>query len=300
MKLDPRHLAQLSMIVEVGSFQLAAERLGLTQPALSRNMRTLEDRLGTRLFKRDGRRSLPNEVGQRLAQNGIAIRMAQEAAEIVAEQVSKGAAGELRLGAPPILAGQFLTPILAAFMLENPNCSVTLRSALLHDLKNMLLLGQIDNILGPQNLVDTTDGLEFQSLVEDRLGLLVRVGHPLAQRKDVQPTELEQQPWLMPSRSSQLRQQAEIALLSAGITRTSIKCETDNIRSALELVEYTDMITPMPRLSVAAYLLDKLTFLTFDHPQFRRPVGIIHRTNTPNTKVQSVFLENLKKIYGSS
>ena len=44
MKIDSRHLAQLSFIVEAGSFQGAADRLGLTQPALSRNMRTLEQR----------------------------------------------------------------------------------------------------------------------------------------------------------------------------------------------------------------------------------------------------------------
>ncbi|MBM7069756.1 LysR family transcriptional regulator [Actibacterium sp. 188UL27-1] len=46
IKLDPQHLAQLSVLVEAGSFQAAADRLGLIQPALSRNMKALEQRLG--------------------------------------------------------------------------------------------------------------------------------------------------------------------------------------------------------------------------------------------------------------
>ena len=78
MKLDPKHLAQLSVIVEAGSFQSAADRLGVTQPALSRNMRALEGRLGTPVFKREGRRSVPNSLGLRLARNGLAIRLAEE------------------------------------------------------------------------------------------------------------------------------------------------------------------------------------------------------------------------------
>ena len=124
MKLDPRHLAQLSAIVEAGSFQLAAERQGLTQSALSRNMKTLEDRLGTPLFQRDGRRSEPNGVALRLAKSGLAIRMAQEQASGHADNIASGEAGELRLGAPPIVAGKYLTDVLASFINENPSCTM--------------------------------------------------------------------------------------------------------------------------------------------------------------------------------
>ena len=99
MKLDPKHLAQLSVVVEAGSFQSAADRLGLTQPALSRNMKTLEARLGAPLFRRTGRRSIPNSLGMRLARNGLAIRLAEEQAGIVADQSVQGSVGELRIGA---------------------------------------------------------------------------------------------------------------------------------------------------------------------------------------------------------
>lgn len=294
MKLDPRHLAQLSVIVEAGSFQLAAERLGLTQPALSRNMRKLEERLDTAIFQRDGRRSIPNEVGRRLAQNGIAIRNAEEAASVVAGQISKGAIGELRLAAPPVLAGEFLTPALAQFMRENPNCTVELRSGLLHDLKSMLGRGQIDLVIGPRSIADPSEGLEFNFLMDDRLGLLARHDHPLVKRQSLGAADLEKQPWLMPSRGSQLRQQTELALIAAGVSTIEVKCETDNIRSALELVSHSDMLTPMPTKSISPYIQDRLAFVAFDHRQFDRPIGTIRRRDTPASKVEETFLSTLR------
>jgi DNA-binding transcriptional LysR family regulator len=298
MKLDPRHLAQLSVIHEAGSFELAAKRLGLTQPALSRNMRKLEERLGTPIFTRNGRRSIPNGIGRRLAQNGIAIRDAQETASVVAAQISKGAMGELRLGAPPVLAGKFLTPALAEFMNKNPNCSVELRSGLLYELKSMLGRGQIDLVIGPRSIADPNEGLEFEFIMQDCLGILARQNHPIISLSNLTATELESQAWLMPSRGSQMRQQAELALLAAGVSSINVRCETDNIRSALELVEESDLITPMPRKSIAPYLENRLAFIDFNHPQFLRPVGAIRRRNTSINRIEEVFLEGLKLAFG--
>ncbi|PWQ94608.1 LysR family transcriptional regulator [Leucothrix arctica] len=108
MKLDPRHLAQLSVILEAGSYQLAAEKLGVTQPALSRNIKTLEERLGGAVFDRSGRKAVPTELGRRLARSGFSIRIAEEQASAYAALVTEGTAGELRIGAPPIVAGRFI------------------------------------------------------------------------------------------------------------------------------------------------------------------------------------------------
>lgn len=293
MKLDPKHLAQLSVIVEAGSFQTAADRLSLTQPALSRNMQTLEARLKSRLFKRDGRRSVPNALGLRLAKNGLAIRLAEEQAGIVAIQSAQGSYGELKLGAPPIVAGRFLTNALSRFIKDNPNCSVELRTGLVHELRSMLERGQIDVVLGPQSLADPTDGLKFIPLVNDRVGILCRVGHALTRRSSIMPSDLEKQVWLAHSRGSLLRQQTEAAMIASGLHTVHIGCETDSIRSVLEIIADTDLITTMPMATTSPYLEDRLVFLSFDHPQFHRPLGVIRRKDTPNNHVEEKFLAML-------
>lgn len=300
MKLDPRHLAQLSVIVEAGSFQSAADRLGLTQPALSRNMRSMEQRLGTALFQRDGRRSIPNKLGQKLARNGLAIRLAEEQAEISADQSAQGTLGELRIGAPPIVAGRFLTPTLSDFIKRNPICSVELRTGLVHELRSMLERGQIDAVLGPQSLADPSDALRFDHLIDDRVGLLCRAGHPMTTRKSIMASDLESQQWLTHSRGSLLRQQTESAMIAAGIVSIQVVVETDSIRSALEIVSQTDLITTMPRATTAPYLQEDLVFLDFDSPHFHRPLGIVRRKDTPGSDLEKTFFDCLLAAVRSS
>ncbi len=293
MKLDPKHLAQLSVIVEAGSFQTAADRLGLTQPALSRNMKTLEGRLDTVLFNRDGRKSVPNALGLRLARNGQAIRLAEEQASVLADQSALGAVGELRIGAPPIVAGRFLSSATATFIRENPNCVVELRTGLVHELRSMLERGQVDLVLGPQSLADSSDNLEFKRLIDDRVGILCRTGHPLTSRAQVMASDLEAQFWLAHSRGSLLRQQTEAAMIASGVTSMRIVCETDSIRSVLEIIAESDLITTMPRATTASYLEDRLVFLDFDHPQFHRPLGSVRRMGAAANPIAEKFLAAL-------
>ena len=293
MKINPRHLAQLSMITEAGSFQSAAERLGLSQPALTRNMQTLESQLGAELFRREGRRSVPTKLGLRLAQSGLSIREAEEQALIAADKSREGYVGELRIGAPPIVAGRFLTNALSKFITANPACAVELRTGLVHELRAMLSRGQIDLVLGPQVLADQGSELTFQQLIDDRVGILCRVNHPLSKRKTILAADLQNQNWLSHSRGSLLRQQTEAALIASGITSIQTGIETDSIRTALEIISSTDLITTMPRATTSPYLEDKLQFLSFDHPQFKRPIGAVRRTGAFQNEAEEAFLSLL-------
>ncbi|MEO0976869.1 MAG: LysR family transcriptional regulator [Pseudomonadota bacterium] len=295
MKLDPKHLAQLSVVVEAGSFQSAASRLGTTQPALSRNMKALEVRLGAPLFQREGRRSIPNNLALRLARNGLAIRLAEEQAGIVADQSAKGSVGELRIGAPPIVSGRFLSNTLTQFIKANPNCSVEIRTGLVHELRTMLERGQVDLVFGPESLAEPVDGLAFEELIDDGVGVMCRSRHPLASRKRIMAADLEAQVWLAHSRGSLLRQQTEAAMIASGVRSMQIGCETDSIRSVLEIVSETDLITTMPKATTAPYLEDRLVFLPFDHPQFHRPLGAIRRSTAKSSAIEDRFLKLLKQ-----
>ncbi|WP_299480160.1 LysR family transcriptional regulator [uncultured Roseibium sp.] len=294
MKLDPKHLAQLSVIVEAGSFQTAADLLALTQPALSRNMRTLEARLGASIFQRDGRRSVPNALGLKLARNGLAIRIAEEQAASFATLAAAGSAGHLRVAAPPIVAGRFLSDALSRFITDNPGCNIELRTGLAHELRTMLERGQVDVVFGPQSLADPVEGLSFLPLIDDRVGIMCRIGHPLTSKKKLMASDLMSQVWLAHSRGSLLRQQTEAAMIASGIQHMQIACETDSISSAFEIVAATELITTMPIGTSTPYLEERLVFLAFDHPQFHRPLGAICRNNMSATPVVESFLKVLR------
>jgi len=295
MNIDPRHLAQLSIILEAGSFQAAAEQLGITQPALSRNVKALEARVGGPVFDRTGRKAIPTELGRRMARSGLSIRLAEERAQAYADLTSAGSAGELRIGAPPIVAGRFITSTLGQLLQNNPECIAQLRVGLVHELRSLLERGRIDLVIGPRSLAETDDGLTFDLIVDDRVGIFCRKNHPLTKFKKLTLQQLEQQRWIAHSKGSLLRQQTETALIAMGLERFNIGCETDSIRTVLELVESTDMISTMPRETTLPYLEDKLVFLEVDQPQFHRPIGAIRRRDQLESKLEQLFISMLKK-----
>src|ERR671917_608322 len=98
--MDTRQLAAFCTVVELKSFSQAAERLGVTQPAVSLQIRSLEDRLGQQLLDRSGRRVEPTEAGLRLyggAQRMLTLE--QQLVEEIAGEVGGELRGELALGA---------------------------------------------------------------------------------------------------------------------------------------------------------------------------------------------------------
>src|SRR5437868_12381533 len=119
--MDTRQLAAFCAVVEKKSFSQAAERLGVTQPAVSLQIRALEKRLGTQLLDRSGRRVEPTEAGMRLYRGAQRLLALEE--QIVAE-VSEGATDELEgtfeIGASTGPGGIVLSHILCQFQELHP------------------------------------------------------------------------------------------------------------------------------------------------------------------------------------
>lgn len=295
MYIDPRHLAQLSMIIETGSFQAAADKLGLSQPALSRNIKVLEQRVGAPLFDRSARNAIPTRLGLRLAQNGLTIRNAEVEASNFSELVSTGLAGELRIGAPPIIAGQFLTRHISNFISDRPQCKIDLRVGLVHELRTMLQRAQIDLVIGPQELTEGTSEFDFLPLTNDDVGVLCRCDHPLHLKSEISHTDLENQRWVAHSRNSMLRHQTESALIAMGLVKIDIAFETDSIQSVLEILATTELISTMPKETTRPYLLGKLKFLNITHAQLHRPIGVISPKHSPENRVVGEFLKLLTR-----
>src|SRR5437868_12857194 len=111
--MDTRQLAAFCAVVEKKSFSQAAERLGVTQPAVSLQIRSLEQRLGTQLLDRSGRRVEPTEAGLRLyrgAQRLLALE--EQLVQDVAAEDEMALAGTLQLGASTGPGGIVLAQLL--------------------------------------------------------------------------------------------------------------------------------------------------------------------------------------------
>src|ERR671932_625434 len=125
--MDTRQLAAFCAVVERKSFSQAAERLGVTQPAVSLQIRSLEKRVGQQLLDRSGRRVEPTEAGLRLyrgAQRLLALE--EQLLEDVADGAGAELAGRLRLGASTGPGGIVLAQLLGEFQRRHPDVAVAL------------------------------------------------------------------------------------------------------------------------------------------------------------------------------
>src|SRR4051812_44070180 len=125
--MDTRQLAAFCAVVERRSFSQAAERLGVTQPAVSLQVRALEKRLGTQLLDRSGRRVEPTEAGLRLYRGAQRLLALEE--QLVVEVAGEGEGalgGSLEIGASTGPGGILLAQLLCEFQDANPELHVAL------------------------------------------------------------------------------------------------------------------------------------------------------------------------------
>ena len=113
--MDTQNLRAFMLVAESGSFSLAAEKLHLTQPAVSKRVALLEDQLGTGLFDRIGRNISLTEAGQALLPHARAVQLELEAAEQSVRDLSGAVAGRLRIATSHHIGLHRLPPVLSAF-----------------------------------------------------------------------------------------------------------------------------------------------------------------------------------------
>jgi DNA-binding transcriptional LysR family regulator len=179
--MDTRQLAAFCAVVERGSFSQAAERLGVTQPAVSLQIRALEQRLGRQLLDRSGRRVEPTEAGRRLYRSAQRMLSLEEQ---LLEDVASGAEGELtgtlQIGASTGPAAIVVPLLLCEFQRENPSVRVALTVA---DTQAVIdHVGARELELGIVGAARRQRGVTFEPFLRDEVILAVPPEHRFAGR----------------------------------------------------------------------------------------------------------------------
>jgi DNA-binding transcriptional LysR family regulator len=179
--MDTRQLAAFCAVVERGSFSQAAERLGVTQPAVSLQIRSLEERLGRQLLDRSGRRVEPTEAGRRLYRRAQRMLTLEEQ---LLEAVASGSEGELtgtlQLGASTGPAAIVVPLLLCEFQKENPSVKVALTVADTHAVIDHVAARELE--LGIVGATRRQRGVAFEPFLRDEVILAVPPGHAFAGR----------------------------------------------------------------------------------------------------------------------
>jgi DNA-binding transcriptional LysR family regulator len=212
--MDTRQLAAFCAVVERKSFSQAAERLGVTQPAVSLQIRSLEQRLGRQLLDRSGRRVEPTEAGLRLYASAQRLLQAEEQLLEELESDDEGAvAGTLELGASTGPGGSVVPVLLCEFQERYPDVHARLNVSDTQTVVARVADRELE--LGIVGAGRRHRGVTFEPFFRDEVVLAVPAGHRFANRT-VALDDLRMEPLLVMQEGAGVRQVIEDELRKAG------------------------------------------------------------------------------------
>jgi DNA-binding transcriptional LysR family regulator len=213
--MDTKQLAAFCAVVERRSFSQAADQLGVTQPAVSLQIRSLEQRLGQRLLDRSGRRVEPTEAGLRLyrgAQRLIALE--QQLLADLGDEADGELKGRLEIGASTGPGGSVLPVVLGEFQQLHPLVHVALTVSDTHTVVEQV--GRRELELGIVGVAGRHRGVTFEPLYRDEVVLAVPSGHSRA-GKTMTLEELKTEPLVLMQEGAGIRQMIDEELRELGL-----------------------------------------------------------------------------------
>ena len=189
--LEIRHLRYFLEVAEAGSFSRAADRLGVSQPNISQQMRDLEAVLRVDLFQRRGKRILLTSAGQIFQQHARAIL---RQIENFLEELSR-APGEMRgalhVGVVPVLNVPLIPKLVGIFASTHPGVSLTVEEISSTEIETAIEEGRMDVGLG--FITRHSPNLHYELLGHDQFALIVHRTHPWARRRVIAVSDLHRE-----------------------------------------------------------------------------------------------------------
>jgi DNA-binding transcriptional LysR family regulator len=290
--MDTRQLTAFCAVVERRSFSQAAERLGVTQPAVSLQVRSLEKRLGTTLLDRSGRRVEPTEAGMRLYRGAQRLLALEE--QIVAEVGLEGEdelGGTFEIGASTGPGGIVVAQLLCEFAQLNPSLHVTLWVFDTQTIVERVAARELE--LGVVGAARRHRGVAFEPFFRDPVVLVCPPGHAFA-GKTVGLDELREANLIAMQEGAGVRQLLEDELRGTGVRLRDlgVRLELGLQESVLSGVRAGFGVTFISRRSVEADLAaGTLAEARVDGLELERDVFVVRATGRVETRAARAFLD---------
>jgi DNA-binding transcriptional LysR family regulator len=234
--MDTRQLAAFCAVVELHSFSQAAERLGVTQPAVSMQIRALEERFGLRLLDRSGRRVEPTEAGQRLYRGAQRLIMLEEQLQNEVASVEEGELrGRLEIGSSTGPGERVVPLLLCEFQRQSPAVSISLS---VFDTQTVVeRVAERELELGVVGAARKHRGVVFEPFFRDDVVLACKPEHRFANRT-ITLDELCREPLIVMQEGAGLRHLLEDELRPRGVRMRDLNIQLElglqeSVRSAV-------------------------------------------------------------------
>ena len=293
-----RHLNCFLEVARQHSVVRAADRLAVSQPAVSKTLRELEDILELKLFQR-GRKGLTLTPLGQLFQTYASASLASLREGVASLREARGGGAQpIGVGVLPTVAARLMPATLTAFRGAGGRGPVRLVTGPNDHLLAQLRVGELDLVVGRLGEAELMSGLSFQHLYPEPLRVVVRRGHPLASGFD--PARIADYPLVLPSAGTVVRQDAERLLIGAGVWPITSYVETFSVAFGRQYVLDGEAVWIVALGVVADDLAaDRFVELPLDTSAAVGPVGLTVRADAPRSAAAELFLRCLHEVAAS-
>jgi len=290
--MDTRQLAAFCAVVERASFSQAAEQLGVTQPAVSLQIRSLEKRLGLQLLDRSGRRVEPTDAGRRLYRSALRLLALEEQllAEL-GEEIEGELTGRLELGASTGPGGTVIPVVLCEFQERHPEVHVALTVSDTQRIVEQVARRELE--LGVVGAARRHRGVVFEPFFRDEVVLAVPRGHRFADRT-ISLDELQKEPIVLMQEGAGVRQVIDDELREAGVRLRDldVRLELGLQESARSAVLAGYGVTFISRAAVEADVVaGTLAVSRVEGLDASREISLVRASGRAETRVGQAFVD---------
>ncbi len=295
MKLQDLHV--LMTVVQAGSMGRAAQRLNISQPAISRSIAELEHALGVRLLDRHRQGVEPTEYGRALLDCGAAVfdelRQGVKKIEFLADPAS----GEVRIGSSTFLAASFVSAVVDRLSRRYPRIVFHLVTTHTTSVHRELAERNVDLVIARKAGSLADEQLDFEFLFDDLYVVAAGVQSPWVRRRRIELTELANELWVLPPPEGAAGSVAMEAFRTSGLDypRAAVVVAPPEVRMRLLATGRFLSIFPASVLRFSAGH-PEIKVLHVEPPLARVPTGIVTLKNRTLSPVAQLFTEHAREV----
>jgi DNA-binding transcriptional LysR family regulator len=293
--MDLRQLRYLVALAEEGSFTRAAASVHIAQPAVSQQIRRLEEEIGMALVERTTRRVTLTDAGELLVARARRILAELEAATTELQALSGMYAGHVTIGAMHTMGPVDLSLALALFSERHPNVHFTVREQSSEEMAEMLRVDELDLAFLSVTERIESHGLGLHQLVSEELVVLLPRSHRLGHRKQVRMAELAGEQFISFRAGARLRE----LLFAAGREahfEPRVTLESNESQRVRRLVSRGLGVAILPRSDAEGPGAD-VAVATLSEPALRRDITLAWRDGRRHAPAAAEFLELARQTF---
>ncbi|WP_165856925.1 pca operon transcription factor PcaQ [Marinobacter sp. JSM 1782161] len=300
-RIKYRHLQCFLEVARQGSVGRAADVLALTQPAVSKKLKELEEMLDVRLMERSKKGVELTQFGEVfLRYAGASVAALREGTNSIAQAQQRGQT-QLTIGVLPTVATSVLPRAVQRFRQGGVDATLKLVSGPNKLLLSQLRVGELDLVVGRLAEPELMSGLSFQHLYSERVAFVVRPGHPLLRSRPLDLKDISAYTVLYPPKDSIIAASVERFLLAQGIGALPDRIETISDAFGKEYIRQTDAVWIISRGVVAREIATgEFTELALDTKETLGQVGLTTRADTLPSPALQLFMNAVRDSSGSA